>query len=440
MTTALIGKAGVGASQARVAIVSRAGIAGLSNYLQRQGHEVAEAASWSALSAPTDGASAWDLVFCDEESLAEARNASAVPVLLVSDRTTACATGVHGVVSGNGIDANLDIFLQLAISLRTVELQRLELERLVGGIRSGSVLAGRSSLHRRLLGVISRAADCEATILIEGPTGSGKSLVAAIVHGKSRRAGRALEVHDCADLDAEGMAKALAGARGTTLVLDAIERTPAAGQAVLVRHLKERSSPRPDPMPRIIATTAAHLPELVARGSFREDLYYRLNAFPMVVPALRERTDDILPIAESLLALAAAQHGQQMRGFTAAAATLLESMPWPGNVAQLELVVRRAQLQARGGLIDRDHLIAPVALPGQVPAASTAVAAQGGSNSAAEETIAEAAIRPFEEEEQILLTRALRATKGNVRRAAQLLGIGRATLYRKIQQYRLRLQ
>jgi len=440
MTTALIGKAGVSANQARVAIVSRAGIAGLANHLQRLGHEVAEAASWTGLPAPTDGASGWDLVFCDEETVAEIKNASSAPVLLVGDRATARAMGVQGVVSGDGTDANLDTFLQLAVALRTVELQRAELERVVGSMRSGSVLAGRSSLHRRLQGVISRAADCEATILIEGPTGSGKSLVAAIVHCKSRRVGRALEVVDCASLDGDAMAKALAGARGTTLVLDAIERTPAAGQAVLVRHLKERSSPRPEPVPRIIATTAAHLPELVARGSFREDLYYRLNAFPMVIPALRERTDDILPIAESLLALAGAQHGQLTRGFTAAASALLESMPWPGNVAQLEVVVRRAQVQARGGVIDRDHLVAPAQAPGQVSLATTASTAAGVSSGAGDETIAEAAIRSFEEEEQIVLTRALRATKGNVRRAAQLLGIGRATLYRKIQQYRLRLQ
>lgn len=440
MTTALIGKAGATANQARVAIVSRAGIAGLANQLQRSGHEVLEVANWNNLPAPTDAASAWDLVLCDDETVAECQHETNSPILVIGDRNLAPAKGVLGVIASHNLEASLDTFLQFAVALRTAELQRAELERLVGAVRSGVILAGRSSLHRRLQGVISRAADCDATILIEGPTGAGKSLVAAIVHCKSRRASRALEVVDCANLDGEGMAKALLNARGTTLVLDAIERTPASGQAVLVRHLKERSSPRPEPVPRIIATTSAHLPEMVARGSFREDLYYRLNSFPMVVPALRERVDDIVPIAESLLELAGAQQGQLTRGFTSTAAALLESMPWPGNVAQLEAVVRRAHLQARGGMIDRDHLIAPAQLPGHAPSSVAQGTSSGAANGAADEVVAEAAIRPFEEEEQILLTRALRATKGNVRRAAQLLGIGRATLYRKIQQYRLRLQ
>jgi DNA-binding NtrC family response regulator len=113
-------------------------------------------------------------------------------------------------------------------------------------------------------------------------------------------------------------------------------------------------------------------------------------------------------------------------------------MNWPGNVAQLEAVVRRAAALAAGTVIDREHLLSqaqPIVAPSA--AAPTGPVAR---ESTEEGELTEASIRPFEEEEQELLSRALRATKGNVRRAAQLLGIGRATLYRKIQQYRLRLQ
>jgi DNA-binding NtrC family response regulator len=157
----------------------------------------------------------------------------------------------------------------------------------------------------------------------------------------------------------------------------------------------------------------------------------------MVMPALREHLDDVREIAETILQLASAQSGKPCRGLTPAAIGLLEGMNWPGNVAQLEAVVRRAHALAAGDVIDRQHIAVATPEPrptGCQPEATSRVAP------GAEREITEDEIRPFEEEEQLLLSRALRATKGNVRRAAQLLGIGRATLYRKIQQYRLRLQ
>jgi DNA-binding NtrC family response regulator len=116
---------------------------------------------------------------------------------------------------------------------------------------------------------------------------------------------------------------------------------------------------------------------------------------------------------------------------------LLESMQWPGNVAQLEATIRRGQMLAGGAPIDRDQLMAP-ASSGAAPTAAPAASATGNAK-ADEVELTEDCIRPFEDEEKFLLGRALQATKGNVRRAAQLLGIGRATLYRKIQQYHLRL-
>lgn len=433
MTTALIGKVGASLDKAHVAVVTKAGLGGFVAGLVQAGHEVREVADWKDLANQELGL---DLVFCDDEAAAEQPADLPLPTVVVSDRILANGQAVG--LPSHGQDAALAAVLQMGCALREAVGRARELEQIAGSVRSGSALAGRSALHRRLCSVVSRAADSDATVLVEGPAGAGKSLVARVVHCKSRRGVRPLVTLDCATADADAVAKAIEDSRNTTLVLESIDRLTPPAQSILVKHLKERSQAAKLPQPRLIATTSAHLPELVARGSFREDLYYRLNAFPMVVPALRERPEDVQPIAEAILALGAAQSGRAVSVFTPAAVMLLESMPWPGNAAQLASVVRQAQIQAGGQAIDRDHLVPPPMMPGS--GTHSAPSGAGRPVGAAEHVEpTEDSIRPFEQEEQILLTRALRATKGNVRRAAQLLGIGRATLYRKIQQYRLRL-
>src|SRR5690606_11307455 len=146
--------------------------------------------------------------------------------------------------------------------------------------------------------------------------------------------------------------------------------------------------------------------------------------FPVMIPGLHERVDDIPALSDAILDAGVPASGRNHHGFTPAARMLLESMQWPGNVAQLEATIRRGQMLAGGGVIDREHLMAPATsgVPQMVPASVT------GNANADEVELSESAIRPFEEEEKFLLGRALQATKGNVRRAAQLLGIGRATL------------
>jgi len=403
--------------------------------LQSSGHEVHEFSEWSAVA--TIGGAQLDLVLFDDGVATDLPSQIDVPAIHVTEHHVATPPSSHGVIPSAVFEQVVDALIAIAVELRIHATRCHELARIAEGVNSGSALVGRSPIMRRLQGILSRAADSDATVLIEGPAGSGKSLASRVLHCKSRRSAKSLLAVAGHDLDGEAMTAAIDKARHTTLVIENIDMLPPAAQSVLVKHLKERSGPRADAGPRLVATTSAHLPELIAKGAFREDLYYRLHAFPMVMPALRERVEDITPIAETVLAAGAAHSGRTEGGFTAAALMLLESMPWPGNVAQLEIVVKRAQALAGGAPIDRDHLVAPATSSGV-----TTVHATARANVAAEkeDEIAEDAIRPFEQEEQLLLSRALRATKGNVRRAAQLLGIGRATLYRKIQQYKLRLQ
>lgn len=429
MTTALIGKYGERSTKARVALLSRQSATGLASAFTRGGHEIVECADQAALTAAAANAP-FDLILCDDESAVEPGRDFGCPLLLVGDGHFQSGHSI----SAAALEAGADTILSLAVALAQSSSRCRELDRLVGGMHDGSAIVGRSPAIRRLLGSISRAADCDATVLVEGPSGSGKSLAARMIHCKSRRANRQLVAVDAATATADSLAKAIEEARGTTLVIEDVDRLVAPAQATLVRHLKERSATQSGAAPRLVATTSAHTPELVARGTFREDLLYRLHSLPLVVPSLRERVEDIALLARSVLESTSPLQNK-VATLSPAALASLESMAWPGNVAQLDAVVRRAQLLAGGGTIEREHVCAAPATAVEA-GCTTAARAQDTE----EHRVSEESVLPFEQEEQRMLTRALRATKGNVRRAAQLLGIGRATLYRKIQQYQLRLQ
>mgnify|MGYP001209443066 CR=1 FL=1 len=440
MTTALIGQRGVTTPKAFVAVVCKNGMQALAGCAARGGHAVQHFADWAQMLTSEIGC--WDLVLVDDEMAQGLPAGLTIPAVLVRDGDTgsapAAAARCLATLPSNAAEGAIGALLDLAVELQLVKRRCRELETLTGTMQSGTAMIGNSPVMRRLHGSLSRAADSDAAVLIEGPTGVGKSLAARIVHCKSRRGAQPPMVVDAATLDAVRFASLLQEAANTTLIVENVERMPATGQAALVRHLKERSTGRGPRAPRLIATSAVHLPEQVARGAFREDLYYRLHTFPILVPSLRERTEDIVPIATAVLATATQSGARQLPTLTPAAVALLESMAWPGNVAQLEAIVRRAAALAGGATVEREHLLAPaVQSPAPVGESTGPSSAQRSHD---EPQLTEESIRPFEEEEQELLSRALRATKGNVRRAAQLLGIGRATLYRKIQQYRLRLQ
>ncbi len=421
MTIALIGTEDSVRATARVGLVSPQANEELAVSITHVGHETISCTDWNELEERAQSESL-DLVFCHESCIESMPAEWSVPVIRME---------TDGTVNEQALPALLSLAVEVAI--KTTRLS--ELEGLVGGIRSGSAMVGNTPPMRRLQGAVSRAADCDATVLIEGPTGSGKSLAARAIHLKSRRCGDVLVVKDCGSVSAEGLSTAIAEHTKTTIVLEDVDQLSAAAQSVLVKHLKERTTSRAPSMPRLIATTSAHIPEMVARGAFREDLYYRLHAFPVMVPGLHERVDDIPSLADAILDSGVSASGRNHQGFTPAARILLESVQWPGHVAQLEATIRRGQMLAGGAAIDREHLIAEAASG----VANVAPQSVTGNAVAEEVVLTEAAIRPFEEEEKFLLGRALQATNGNVRRAAQLLGIGRATLYRKIQQYQLRL-
>jgi DNA-binding NtrC family response regulator len=445
MTTALatLGTKPFAQGSAKVLVIAGSeGSSDIVEALGRCGHQVE---TRSALDEEALGQTgSFDIVFVDGPMLETARqlcDGLGTPVVAMSEVDSVILGAGGGDASspatGTTMSLMVDLLLERAfMQQRFEEMQQRcdELETLVAGVRDGSSFVGTSPVMRRLNGALSRAAGGDATVLIEGAAGSGKSLAARVIHCQSKRGNRPLMVRQGAELDGETFQSVVEEARGTTLLIEDVEQMPSAGQQSLVRFIKDRSRHgNSDDAPRLIVTTGAQLPELVARGAFREDLYYRLHNYPLVVPALRERKEDIAQLATTLLDQVSAGRAGRGAGYTNAALELLRSMDWPRNVTQLENTIRRAWLAAAGGPIDVEHVQEEAQTSVTVPTTAGAPAQQTESR-----PLTEADIRSFEDEEKEILQRALKAT-GKVRRAAELLGIGRATLYRKIQQHDLKL-
>jgi DNA-binding NtrC family response regulator len=304
---------------------------------------------------------------------------------------------------------------------------------------SGMVVA--SPAMERVLDLARRVAQVDSTVLLTGESGVGKERVARFVHSESARTGGPFVAINCGAvpeglLESElfghargaftGAAQDRAGlfeaAQGGTLLLDEIGDVPPAMQVKLLRALQEREvrrvgENRSRPIDaRVIAATHKDLLAEVHAARFRQDLYYRLRVVEIRVPPLRERREAILPMARTFLADAAEKAGRRITGFTAAAANQLLRHDWPGNVRELENAVEHAVVLARGSRIDVEDLPAEIGLA--VPT-----------------TFAAGDVRPLDEVERDYILAVLRSTDGNRARAAEKLGIGAATLYRKLKRY-----
>jgi len=304
------------------------------------------------------------------------------------------------------------------------------------------------SASRALYALATRVASTDCTVLINGESGTGKEVLARFIHDKSPRANRPFVAINCAAIP-ENMLEAMlfgyergaftgatashAGkfeqAQGGTLLLDEITEMPLSLQAKLLRVLQEREVERLGARTmfsldvRVIATTNRDLRAEVKAGNFREDLFYRLCVFPMTISALRDRRDDVLPLAMRLLEMRTGP-GRRIPALSADAAQLLLSYGWPGNIRELDNLLQRALIIASGPVIDAQHIrfeSLREAQPIRVAAPVTELDAElRGTLRAAEK--------------QILLT-ALRAGTSR-REVAERLGISPRTLRYKLAQLR----
>ena len=369
--------------------------------------------------------------------------ADALCVPLVSDHTTLGAVHAYldqGRFSQSDFDFSISLANILVIALiRARQQSSLETDyrRLIAKSSAFGELIGDSAGMRELKSKISRVARASGCVLLRGESGSGKELVARAIHKASPRADRPMLCVNCAAIPHELMESQLFGhkagaftsadrdhtgffqqADSGTLFLDEVGEMTLEGQAKLLRILEGHpfmpvgSSQQVKVDVRVIAATNQDLQSYVREKKFREDLYYRLSVFELVVPPLRERGSDINILVNHFLDHFRRQHGRPSLQLSPEARQKLLAYNWPGNVRQLRNVIDSAVVLAGGNSIEASDL-----------------GLHEISGQAELETLS------LDHWERRLIAEALKRTSGSVPEAAKLLGLGRATLYRKIEEY-----
>ncbi|MGD0971689.1 MAG: sigma-54 dependent transcriptional regulator [Desulfobaccales bacterium] len=323
--------------------------------------------------------------------------------------------------------------------VRALEQKVASLQEALNQVAPEADLASCNPAMQRTLEMAHKVADSAATILIRGESGTGKTVLARAIHSWSRRAGNTFGMVSCPSLSPELLESELFGhvkgaftgalrdhpgriaaCEGGTLFLDEIGDLPLRLQPKLLRVLEDKEYERVGDLVtrkadvRIIAATSLDLEEAVKERRFREDLVYRLNVVEIVVPPLRERREDILPLAERLLAFFARQNHRRLQGFSAEARGRLQDYGWPGNVRELRNTMERAVLLGSGEHLGMEHL--PLHLTPAKP----------------EPQVGD--LVSLEEIEERHIRRVLAATR-SFDEAAQVLALDPATLWRRRKKY-----
>jgi DNA-binding NtrC family response regulator len=336
---------------------------------------------------------------------------------------------------------DLSMLVRRAAEHRSLRAENLRLKRTLEHSAAPPPLLGRSAAMKHVVDLVTTVSASDSTVLITGESGTGKEVVARAIHGASARRYNPMVVVNCGALP-EGIleselfgheAGAFTGARarhkgkfeaaeGGTVFLDEIGEVSAKVQVELLRVLEEKVVTRlggQAPVPvdfRTVAATNRDLMEAVRAGTFRDDLYWRLNVVHIHIPPLRERPEDVAVLAEHFLARFAQAMSRKPMRFAADALTALAAYPWPGNVRELQNAIERAVVVGSGDVIRA----------GDLPLRVTEVPA----NEPGPGSLAEA--------ERAHVRSVLDASGWNITRAARVLDIDRVTLYNKIRKYELK--
>jgi DNA-binding NtrC family response regulator len=329
---------------------------------------------------------------------------------------------------------------------------------------SGVRIVGRSDFHTRVLGELENAAQTDVEVLLLGPTGVGKELYARWVHEHSPRAARAFVPVNCGALPVAlvenelfgHVGGAFTGARpsseglvteadGGTLFLDEIDTLEPSAQVKLLRFLQQREYRRLGENRlrranvRIVAASNADLAARVREARFREDLFFRIHVFPVKIPPLRERREDIEPLLADYVQRSAETYGAPPVRFTAEAVRRLEGYSWPGNVRELENCVRYlTSLRLDRAVAPEDLKLVDDLAPADPPRFSPPTLLNGGTSGGGFVTLRDAKRSLVGDFERSYLIDALRASCGNIARAARASGKPRRAFFELMRKYSLR--
>ncbi len=317
-------------------------------------------------------------------------------------------------------------------------------------------VVGSSPKMNEVISLLKRIAPTNATVLIQGETGTGKELVAQAIHHNSPRKNKAFVALNCAALSENILESELFGhirgaftdassdrvgkfeyANGGTLFLDEVGDMPMATQIKLLRVLENNEITRVgsnEPIKvnvRILSATNRNLEQQIAAGTFRSDLYHRLKVVTVVLPRLVERSADIPLLIEHFMKLFAKRHDKPVKSMSAAARRRIMAFDWPGNVRQLRNVIESMVVVDLDGVLDLDDL------PSELADATESAEGAAITPAAVDGQLSSLVGRPLDEIEKLFISETLRMCGGNREEAAALLKIGERTLYRKIKEYEL---
>jgi DNA-binding NtrC family response regulator len=450
--------------------------------LEREGFRVAHAESGPAALDHLAGGAPVDVVLLDlvmpemsgQETLAEIRaRGFAQPVIVVTATggidtvVGAMRAGASDFVVKPAAPERILVSIQNALSMGALRTEVDRLKKQAGGRTTFDDIIGSGPAMRQVKHLGERAAKSSIPVLITGGSGAGKELIARAIHGASDRAGRPFVAVNCGAIPENLVESILFGhekgsftgahekhlgkfqeASGGTLFLDEVGELPLDMQVKLLRALQEGEidpigSKRPVKVDvRILSATNRDLSQAVKEGRFREDLYYRLNVYPIEAPALRDRREDITALVDAFVRRFNLEEGRRVAGASGETLAMLTAFDWPGNVRQLENAVYRAIILAD----------APYLQPHDFPAISGIQAppqpAQGDEAPPSASDLAAAMpksapvrilddrghLRKLEEIERDLIQLAIEIYAGHMSEVARRLGIGRSTLYRKVRE------